>query len=439
MADSRPVVAIVGAGFGGLRAAQALSRAPVKVVLVDRRNYHLFQPLLYQVATAGLAPGEIAYPVRAILRNQRNLRFRLAEVTGIKLDERRLVTSTGTVDYDYLILAFGAETNYYGLESIAEHGFGLKDLDDAVAIRNHVLRMFELAAQQGNPEIRQAMLTFAVVGGGPTGVESAGALAELTRLAQLKDFAELNPRDLRVILLEASDRLLPGMPEALREATAETLWRKHVEVRFGATVTDFDGRQLFLKSGEVIPARTLIWAAGARTVRLANSLGVEQSSLGRVVVAPTLQLPAYPNVYIIGDAAYWEIDGEPVPMVAPVAIQQANTAAGNIIRALDGKPPEEFEYRNPGSLATIGRNAAVVQLGRFHFRGFLGWLIWLTVHLMRLVGFRNRLMVLIDWAWDYFLYDRAVRVIMPEGRWPWTTGNRQASGTPERDDFSRGP
>ncbi len=435
MADSRPVVAIVGAGFGGLRAAQALSRAPVKVVLVDRRNYHLFQPLLYQVATAGLAPGEIAYPVRAILRNQRNLGFRLAEVTGIKLDERRLVTSTGTVDYDYLILAFGAETNFYGLESIAEHSFGLKDLDDAVAIRNHVLRMFELAAQQGNPEIRQAMLTFAVVGGGPTGVESAGALAELTRLAQLKDFAELNPRDLRVILLEASDRLLPGMPEALREATAETLWRKHVEVRFGATVTDFDGRQLFLKSGEVIPARTLIWAAGARTVRLANSLGVEQSSLGRVVVAPTLQLPAYPNVYIIGDAAYWEVDGEPVPMVAPVAMQQANTAAGNIIRALDGEPPEEFEYHNPGSLATIGRNAAVVQLGRFHFRGFLGWLIWLTVHLMRLVGFRNRLMVLIDWAWDYFLYDRAVRVIMPEGRWPWTTGNRQASGTPERDDF----
>ncbi len=438
MADSRPVVAIVGAGFGGLRAAQALSRAPVKVVLVDRRNYHLFQPLLYQVATAGLAPGEIAYPVRAILRNQRNLEFRLAEVTGVELTEGRLITSTGTVDYDYLILAFGAETNYYGLESIAVHSFGLKDLDDAVAIRNHVLRMFELAAQEGNPEIRQAMLTFAVVGGGPTGVESAGALAELTRLAQLKDFAELNPKDLRVILLEASDRLLAGMPETLREATAETLWRKHVEVRFGATVTDFNGRELFLKSGEVIPARTLIWAAGARTVRLANSLGVVQSSLGRVVVAPTLQLPAHPKVYTIGDAAYWEIDGEPLPMVAPVAVQQADTAAGNIIRALGGKPPEEFEYRNPGSLATIGRNAAVVQLGRFHFRGFLGWLIWLTIHLMRLVGFRNRLMVLIDWAWDYFFYDRAVRVIMPEGRWPWTTGNEQNSGTPERDGFYRG-
>ncbi len=438
MADSRPVVAIVGAGFGGLRAAQALSRAPVKVVLVDRRNYHLFQPLLYQVATAGLAPGEIAYPVRAILRNQRNLEFRMAEVTGIELAERCLVTSTGPVDYDYLILAFGAETNYYGLESIAEHSFGLKDLDDAVSIRNHVLRMFELAAQEGNPEVRQAMLTFAVVGGGPTGVESAGALAELARLAQLKDFAELNPTDLRVILLEASDRLLAGMPETLREATAETLWRKHVEVRFGATVTDFNGRELFLKSGELIPARTLIWAAGARTVRLANSLGVEQSGLGRVVVAPTLQLPGFPEVYTIGDAAYWEIDGEPLPMVAPVAVQQANTTAGNIIRTLDGKPPVAFEYRNPGSLATIGRNAAVVQLGRFHFRGFLGWLIWLTIHLMRLVGFRNRLMVLIDWAWDYFFYDRAVRVIMPEGRCPWTKGNEQDSGTPESDAYCRG-
>jgi len=438
MADSRPVVVIVGAGFGGLRAAQALSRAPVKVVLVDRRNYHLFQPLLYQVATAGLAPGEIAYPVRAILRNQRNLEFRMAEVTGIELAERCLVTSTGPVDYDYLILAFGAETNYYGLESIAEHSFGLKDLDDAVSIRNHVLRMFELAAQEGNPEVRQAMLTFAVVGGGPTGVESAGALAELARLAQLKDFAELNPTDLRVILLEASDRLLAGMPETLREATAETLWRKHVEVRFGATVTDFNGRELFLKSGELIPARTLIWAAGARTVRLANSLGVEQSGLGRVVVAPTLQLPGFPEVYTIGDAAYWEIDGEPLPMVAPVAVQQANTTAGNIIRTLDGKPPVAFEYRNPGSLATIGRNAAVVQLGRFHFRGFLGWLIWLTIHLMRLVGFRNRLMVLIDWAWDYFFYDRAVRVIMPEGRCPWTKGNEQDSGTPESDAYCRG-
>lgn len=410
----------MGAGFGGLRAAQALRRASAQVVLVDRRNYHLFQPLLYQVATAGLAPGEIAYPVRAILRNQRNLKFRLAEVTGVELGARRLLTSTGPLDYNYLILAFGAETNYYGLQSVARHSFGLKDLDEAVSIRNHVLRMFELAAQEQEPELRRAMLTFVVVGGGPTGVESAGALAELARLVQLKDFVELRPQELRVVLLEASDQLLAGMPAPLQEATAETLWRKHVEVRFGATVTDFDGRQVLLKSGEVIPGRTMIWAAGARTARLANTLGVEQASLGRIVVEPTLQLPGHPEVFNIGDAAYWEINGEPLPMVAPVAVQQADLAARNILRALDGQPPQEFVYKNPGAMATIGRNAAVASLGKFSFRGFLAWLIWLVVHIMRLVGFRNRLVVLINWAWDYLFYDRAVRLIMPDGRWPWT-------------------
>ncbi len=421
MPESYPVVAIVGAGFGGLRAAQALRKAPVRVVLVDRRNYHLFQPLLYQVATAGLAPGEIAYPVRAILRNQRNLEFRLAEVTDVDLDGRQLVTSTGHIDYDYLILAIGAETNYFGLQSVAINSYGLKDLDEAVAIRNQVLRMFELAAQESDPEVRRAMLTFVVVGGGPTGVESAGALAELTRLVQLKDFAELKPQNLRIVLLEASDQLLGDLPAGLRNATAETLWRKHVEVRFGARVTDFDGRQVLLKGGEVIPARTMIWAAGAKTARLADKLGVEQGSLGRVVVEPTLQLPGHSEVYNIGDATLWQINGEPLPMVAPVAIQQANLAAKNVMRALAGKPGQEFVYKNPGALATIGRNAAVVQLGKFQFRGFLAWLIWLVIHIMRLGGFRNRMVVLINWAWDYLFYDRAVRLIMPDGRWPWTS------------------
>lgn len=423
MTESLPVVVIVGGGFGGLRAAQRLKRAAVRIVLVDRRNYHLFQPLLYQVATAGLAPGEIAYPIRAILRHQQNLEFRLAEVTGMDLAGRQLTTSTGTLDYDYLVLAFGAETNYFGLSSVVQHGFGLKDLDEAVAIRNHVLRMFELAAQESDPEVRQAMLTFAVVGGGPTGVESAGALAELTRLVQLKDFGELSPRDLRVLLLEASHRLLQGMPEALSDATAEMLWRKHVEVRFGTTVTDYDGRVVTLKSGELIPARTLIWAAGARAAGLADALGVQQGGLGRVKVEPTLQVPGHPEVFVIGDAAYWEEAGEPLPMVAPVAIQQAEVVARNIERAVAGEPPEEFCYRDPGSLATVGRNAAVARLGRFQFRGFAAWMVWLIAHLLRLVGFRNRLLVLINWAWDYFFYDRAVRLIMPEGRWPWTTGH----------------
>ncbi|MBN1316708.1 MAG: NAD(P)/FAD-dependent oxidoreductase [Anaerolineales bacterium] len=420
MDPSLPVVVIVGAGFGGLRAAQALRNAPVRVILVDRRNYHLFQPLLYQVATAGLAPGEIAYPVRAILRDQKNLEFRMATVTGVDLEKRCLATSTGRLEYDTLILAIGARTNYYGIHSAAEHGFGLKDLDEAVAIRNHVLRMFELAAQEQDPEIRRAMLTFVVVGGGPTGVESAGALAELTRLVQLKDFAELRPQELRVLLLEATDNLLAGMPDSLCAATAETLWQKHVEVRFGALVTDYDGRQVHLKSGEIIPARTLVWAAGARTELLADTLGVEQASLGRIVVRSTLQLPDYPRVFCIGDATYWEENGKPLPMVAPAAIQQAEIAARNVRKLLAEEPLEEFVYKNPGSLATIGRNSAVVQVGRFKFRGFIAWLVWLVIHIMRLVGFRNRLVVLINWAWDYFFYDRAVRLITPDGRWSWT-------------------
>ncbi len=420
MTDSLPIIAIVGAGFGGLRAAQGLSRAPAQVMLLDRRNYHLFQPLLYQVATAGLAPGEIAYPVRTILRHQRNLTFRLAEVVDVDLDKRQLITSSGTLSYDYLILACGAETNYYGLRSVAQHSFGLKDLDEAISIRNQVLRTFELAAQESDPETRQAMLTFAVVGGGPTGVESAGALAELTRLVQLKDFGELSPKDLRILLFEASHQLLPGMPETLREATAEILWRKHVEVRFGATVTDFDGERVSLKSGEIIPVRTLIWAAGARSARLVDMLDVQQASLGRVVVEPTLQIPGHPKAYIIGDATYWQVDGEPLPMVAPVAVQQAEQAAKNILLGLQGEQAQEFVYKNPGSLATIGRNAAVASLGRFQFRGFVAWIIWLIIHIMRLVGFRNRMVVLINWAWDYLFYDRAVRLIMPDGLWPWT-------------------
>lgn len=425
MDQKLPVVVIVGAGFGGLRAARALRRAPVRVVLVDRRNYHLFQPLLYQVATAGLAPGEIAYPVRAILRHQKNLEFRMANVERVDLEKRCLATSTGEIEYDYLILAIGARTNYYGIQSVAEHGFGLKDLDEAVAIRNHVLKMFELAAQEHDPEVRRAMLTFVVVGGGPTGVESAGALAELTRLVQLKDFIEIHPQELRVVLLEASNNLLAGMPESLYEATAETLWQKHVEVRFGARVIDYDGRQVMLKGGEVIPARTLIWAAGARSERLADTLGAKQASLGRVVVRPTLQLPEHPEVFCIGDAAYWEQNGSPLPMVAPAAIQQAQVAAGNIQRLLRAEALEEFVYQNPGSLATIGRNSAVVQVGKFKLKGFIAWMVWLIIHIMRLIGFRNRLIVLINWAWDYFFYDRAIRLITPESRWPWTRPDGQ--------------
>ncbi|HXF94517.1 MAG TPA: NAD(P)/FAD-dependent oxidoreductase [Gemmatimonadales bacterium] len=414
MTARRPTVVVVGAGFGGLRAAKALRRAPVNVVLVDRHNYHLFQPLLYQVATAGVEPEQIARPVRAILRRQRNLEFRLAEVTGVHLAERRLDTSAGPLSYDYLILAIGSETNFFGLESIRRHGFGLKDIADAVRIRNAVLRNFEEAMLEADPEKRRAHLTFVVVGGGPTGVEMAGSLAELIRLVLVKDYPRLNLNETRVLLLEAADRLLTAMPARLGVAAGETLWHKHVEVRFGATVTDFDGEHVRLKSGEVIRARTLIWAAGAQAASVHVGLdGLRTARQGRIVVEPTLQVPGHPEVFVIGDAAYLEHDGQPLPMMAPVAIQQGETAARNIRRLIAGRPPEAFRYRNPGELATIGRNAAVAHIKGIQFKGFMAWVVWLVVHLIQLIGFRNKLFVLLSWAWDYFFYERAVRLITP--------------------------
>ena len=404
-------VVIVGAGFGGLRAARALKRAPVDVVLVDRHNYHLFQPLLYQVATAGLEPESIARPVRAILRRQPHFEFRMAEMTGLDVAARRVLTSGGAIPYDYLILALGGETNFFGLQRIRAHAFDLKDTSGAVAIRNHVLRCFERGVLEGDAEQRRALLTFVIVGGGPTGVEMAGALSELIRLVLVKDYPRLNIKDVRVLLLEAADRLLGAMPPRLSAAAERTLWRKHVEVRFGATVQDYDGERVALKGGEVIPARTLIWAAGAQAVSLVARLGLPTARQGRVVVEPTLQVPGHPEVSVIGDAAYVESGGQPLPMMAPVAIQMAETAAANVARHLRGEAPAAFRYRDPGSLATIGRNAAVAYIRGVAFKGFVAWVVWLVVHILQLIGFRNKLFVLLNWAWDYFFYERASRLI----------------------------
>ncbi len=404
-------VVIVGAGFGGLRAARALKRAPVDVVLVDRHNYHLFQPLLYQVATAGLEPESIARPVRAILRRQPHFEFRMAEMTGLDVAARRVLTSGGAIPYDYLILALGGETNFFGLQRIRAHAFDLKDTSGAVAIRNDVLRCFERGVLEGDAEQRRALLTFVIVGGGPTGVEMAGALSELIRLVLVKDYPRLNIKDVRVLLLEAADRLLGAMPPRLSAAAERTLWRKHVEVRFGATVQDYDGERVALKGGEVIPARTLIWAAGAQAVSLVARLGLPTARQGRVVVEPTLQLPEHPEVFVIGDAAYVESGGQPLPMMAPVAIQMAETAAANVARHLRSEAPAAFRYRDPGSLATIGRNAAVAYIRGVAFKGFVAWVVWLVVHILQLIGFRNKLFVLLNWAWDYFFYERASRLI----------------------------
>jgi len=414
-------VVIVGGGFGGLNAARALRRAPVTVILLDRNNYHLFQPLLYQVATAGLEPEEIARPVRAILRRQKNFDFRLVEVRGVDFAQRRLDTSAGPIAYDYLVLSHGSETNYFGLESMRQHGLGLKDIPDAVHIRNHVLTCFEQAMLEPDPEQRRARLTFIVVGGGPTGVEMAGALSELIRLVLVKDYPRLNIKDVRILLLEATDKILAALPERLREAAVTTLWRKWIEVRFNAVVADYDGERVRLKSGEVIPARTVIWAAGVQAAELNRRLGLEARAgrQGRIPIEPTLQLPGHPEVYMIGDAAYLEENaggaggagGAPLPMVAPVAIQMGKHAALNIRNAVRGQPLVPFRYRDQGTLATIGRNAAVCNVYGVQARGFLAWVMWLGIHIVQLIGFRNKLFVLLNWAWDYFFYERAARLI----------------------------
>ena len=406
-----PTVVIVGAGFGGLNAARALRRAPVQVVLVDRNNNHLFQPLLYQVATAGLEPEEIARPARAILRGQKNFDFRMVDVTRVDFAARRLETTGGPISYDFLVLAPGGETNFFGLESMQRHGLGLKDIPDAIAIRNHVLTCFEQAMLEPDPEKRRTLLTFIVVGGGPTGVEMAGALSELIRLVLVKDYPRLNIKDVRILLLEATDKLLAAMPERLREAAVKTLWRKWIDVRFGAQVADYDGKQIRLKSGEIIPAQTVIWAAGVRASPLNATLGLPASRQGRISVEPTLQVTAHPEVFIIGDAAYQEHNGEPLPMVAPVAIQMGRFVARNIKRRLRGQPLEPFRYRDQGTLATIGRNAAVANVYGIKATGFVAWVMWLGIHIIQLIGFRNKLFVLINWAWDYFFYERAARLI----------------------------
>jgi len=411
-----PHIIIIGAGFGGLEAAKRLAKAPARITLIDRRNYHLFQPLLYQVAIAGLSPVQIAHPVRAIFRRQRNLNFLMGEVMDIDFKARQVVTEHKTLEYDYLILAPGSHTNFFGMQSIEKNGHEMKDISSAVATRNHLLTIFEKASRETDPDVRRAMLTFVVVGGGPTGVESAGALAELIRLVLVKDYPQMDLKDARVILIEASNHLMPNIyPRNLQAATLKLLHRKHVSVRLRAKVTGFDGQKVTIEDDEPISTHTLIWTAGVRVAKLIEKLEAEKGAGGRMIVKPTLQLPGYPEVYVIGDAAYLEDkQGQPLPMLATVAQQQAYHVARNIHGELRERPPKPFYYRDPGLLATVGRNAAVARLWGISFSGLIAWLIWVGLHIYRLIGFRNRLIVMLNWAWDYFFYDSQVRLITKE-------------------------
>ncbi len=412
-----PRVLILGAGFGGLRVLRNLTDQPVQATLVDRNNYHLFQPLLYQVATAGLSTDEIAYPVRGIMRKGHNTRFWLGEVTGIDLDARKVTTSTGVLDYDYLVIGLGSANNFFGMQSMEENSLTLKTIRDAVSVRNRLLRQFERASRETDPEKRRAMLTFVVVGGGPTGVECAGAISELFRRVLRKDFPNINIREeVRVILVEGLPRLLSAMPENLSQFTAETLRRKRVDVRLNSLVAGYDGEVLTFKDGESLPTQTVIWAAGVRANPLLDTLGLPQDKMKRIIVTPTLQVATRPEVLVIGDSASLQgPDGQPLPMVAPVAIQQAERAAKNILLLAQGAVPGAFQYKDPGMLATIGRSKAVAQIGGFKLKGFFAWLVWLVVHIMQLIGFRNRLVVLVDWAWQYIFYDRPLRLIEEPG------------------------
>jgi len=410
-----PHIVIIGAGFGGLEAAQRLARAPVQITLIDKHNYHLFQPLLYQVAIAGLVPSQIAYPLRTIFRRQANLEFRLGEVTQIDFQERFVKLDGSVVAYDYLILAAGGETDFFRMDSIKQNSFQVKDIESAVDTRNHLLSMFELASREVDVVERRALLTFAIVGGGPTGVETAGALAELINLVMVKDYPQLDLSDVRVVLLEAADHLMGSFPDKLRRTTFDLLRRKNVQILLNTKVADFNGRKITLGDGDSIDARTMIWTAGVRAGGLIESLDSEKGRGGRMVVKPTLQHPDHPEVYVIGDAAYLEDqNGQPLPLLATVAQQQARRVVQNIRCEMDNRPLKPFAYKDPGLLATIGRNAAVARLWGFSFSGFLAWLIWVGLHILRLIGFRNRLVVMLNWAWDYFFYESQVRLITKE-------------------------
>jgi NADH dehydrogenase len=410
--DARPHVLVVGGGFGGLTLVQSLAGAPVRVTLVDRTNHHTFQPLLYQVAMAGLSPAEIAQPIRAIVRAQENATVLMAAVSRIDLGARRAhLEDGGHIDWDFLVVACGAETSYFGHDAWREVAPGLKSIEDAVSIRNRVLVAFELAERERDPRKREELLSFAVIGGGPTGVELAGALAELSKFVLDRDFRHIDPSSAKVRLLEAGPRILPTFPSDLSEAAVAQLHELGVEVRTGARVTSIEPGQLVL-GPERMPCSVVLWAAGVRAEPLTGTLGVPLDKMGRVVVDKDLTIPGHPRAFVIGDAARLDdAKGQPLPGVSPVAMQQARTVARSIRRAMVGKDLVVFDYFDKGSMATIGRSRAIAMMDRMHMTGLVAWLAWLVVHIFYLIGFKNRLVVLITWAWSYVTYRRGARLV----------------------------
>ena len=411
-----PHVVIIGGGFAGLWAARSLADAPVRITLLDRGNYHLFQPLLYQVATAGLSAPDIAAPLRHILRQQANVTVLMEEVREVDPVSRQVtIADRRVMDFDYALVATGATHAYFGHDDWAKHAPGLKSLDDALDIRRRILSAFERAEASDDPEERKALLTFAIVGGGPTGVELAGTMAEIARHTLSHEFRHINPADSRVLLLEVGPRVLSSFDPDLSEKARLQLEHLGVEVLTGAPVAEIDGKGLRVGDRR-IPARTVLWAAGVAASPLARTLGVPLDRAGRVSVESDLAVPGHPHVFVAGDLAAIQSDGRPVPGVAPAAKQMGRHVAATIRARIAGQPATHFRYRDFGNLATIGRMAAVVQVGRWKLSGALAWWFWLWAHVFYLIGFRNRLVVMLNWTWAYWTYQRAARIILGKAR-----------------------
>jgi len=411
--NKKPNVVIIGAGFGGLWAARCLAKQPVDVLVIDYNNYHTFLALLYQVAAAELEAEDIAYPVRSVFWNTPNIDFVLAHAQRIDLQNRTIKTDSETVSYDYLILATGSITHSFGVQGVDDNAFFLKTLEEAVALKNHIICCFEAAARETDEARKRSLLTFVIVGGGATGVEYAGALTELIHGPLIKDYPTIDFSMVRIILLEAADKLVANMPQRVRLYTLEKLEKMGVEVRLGAKVAQVSPVAVIMKDNDNIFAKTVVWTAGVRGEPLAGISGIPITTDGRVTVNETLQAPNHPEIYVIGDLASIKEEKRILPMVAQVAIQSGITSAQNILRQVDRQEPQPFHYHDRGSMITIGRKAAGVAIGSRTFTGFFAWIIWLVIHLFNLIGFRNRVMVLINWAWDYLLYERAVRFVFP--------------------------
>jgi NADH dehydrogenase len=417
---------IVGGGFAGIHAAKKLGHAPVDVTVVDRKNHHLFQPLLYQVATAGLSPAEIAVPIRQILEKYQNIRVLMGQVTTFDLANRKVMVADLTLDYDYLIVASGATHSYFGHDEWATNAPGLKTIEDATEIRRRILLAFEIAEREAVVSGIAPQLNMVVIGAGPTGVELAGTLAEITRHALARDFRSIDPRRTRILLIEAGPRVLAAYPEDLSHSAVEQLNKLGVEVRTGSRVTEVAADHIKI-GDETIPAAVILWGAGVRASRLGRALGGSVDKAGRVLVNSDCSVPEHPNVFVIGDlAAFSTGDGHFLPGVAPVAIQQGNYVAKVIEGDLRGKARKPFHYFDKGSLATIGRAAAVADFGKLHLSGFIAWLSWLFVHIFFLIGFRNRVIVLIDWAYSFFTLGRSARLITGSTELPSAVAQKQA-------------